>query len=118
MVNLVLYWGKGHREAWYLATSLGDARLAVDKYRQRMQPEQYFRDVKRYFELDCARVTTADWWQRLLMGLLLAGRRAPWRFRRRVCSWGRLGLGTEYYLAAPAPRPGWLGLPAPESGYE
>ena len=62
VVNLVLYWGKGHRDPWYLATSLGDARLAVDKYRQRMQPEQYFR-------------------------------------------------------ATPAAPPGWLGRPAPESGY-
>ena len=38
VVNLVLCWGKGRREPRYLATSLGDAKLAVDKYRQRMQP--------------------------------------------------------------------------------
>ena len=48
-VNLVLYWGRGHREPWYLATSLPDAKVAVGQYRKRMQPEQYFRDGKQYF---------------------------------------------------------------------
>ena len=99
-----------------MVTSLGDAKLAVDKYRQQMQSEQYFRDGKQYFELDCARVTTTARLQRLLAGLLLAGLRVPWRFRRRVSSWGRLGLlrlGMEYYLATPKPPPGWLGRPAP-----
>ena len=46
--------------------------------------------------------------------LLLAGRRASWRFRRRVCSWGKLGLlrlGMECYLATPEPPPRWFGLP-------
>ena len=28
-VNLALYWGRGHREPWYLATSLPDAKVAV-----------------------------------------------------------------------------------------
>ena len=51
-VNLVLYWGRGHREPWYLATSLPDAKVAVAQYRKRMQPEQYFRDGKQYFALD------------------------------------------------------------------
>ena len=52
--------------------------------------------------------------------LLLAGLRVLWLFRRRVCLWGKLGLlrlGIEYYLATPEPPPGWLGLPAIESGY-
>ena len=58
---------------------------------------------------------------RMLVGLLLAccllllvGRRASWRFRRRVCSWGKLGLlrlGMERYLATPEPPPRWFGLP-------
>ena len=46
--------------------------------------------------------------------LLLVARRASWQFRRRVCSWGKLGLlrlGMERYLAAPEPPPGWFGLP-------
>ena len=49
MVNLVLYWGKDHQALWYLATLLGDDKLAVDKYRQQMGPEQYFRGGKQYF---------------------------------------------------------------------
>ena len=100
VVNLALCWGKGHKELWYLATSLGDAKLAVDKYRQRMQLEQYFRDGKRYLALDYATATTPERLSRLLVGLalrcgvllLLAGRRVLWQFRRRVCSWGELGL--------------------------
>ncbi len=51
-VSLVLYWGRGHQEPWYLATSLPDAKVAVAQYRKRMQPEQCFRDGKQYFALD------------------------------------------------------------------
>ena len=111
-----------------MVTSLGDAKLAVDKYRQRMRPEQYFRDGKQYFELDRARVTKTERLRRLLVGLLL-GRcalllagllRAPWRFPRRVCSWVRLGLrrlGMEYYPARRRRRSDGLGCPPHESGY-
>ena len=120
-VNLVLYWGRGHREPWYLATSLPDAKVAVGQYRKRMQPEQYFRDGKQYFALDRGTAKTTERLGRMLVGLLLAccllllaGRRASWRFRRRVCSWGKLGLlrlGMECYLATPEPPPRWFGLP-------
>ena len=120
-VNLALYWGRGHREPWYLATSLSDAKVAVGQYRKRMQPEQYFRDGKQYFALDRGTVTTTARLGRMLVGLLLAccllllaGRRASWRFRRRVCSWGKLGLlrlGMECYLATPELQPRWFGLP-------
>ena len=79
-MNLALCLGRGHKEPWYLATGLGDSKLAVDKYRQRMQLEQYFRDRKQYLALDSATVTMRS---RLLVGLalgcgvllLLAGRR-------------------------------------------
>ena len=40
---------RGHRELWYLATSLPDAKVAARHYRQRMQPEQYLRAGKQYF---------------------------------------------------------------------
>jgi len=40
VVNLALYWGRGRREPWYLATSLPDAKVAVRQYRQRIPPEQ------------------------------------------------------------------------------
>ena len=120
-VNLALYWGRGHREPWYLATSLPDAKVAVGQYRKRMQPEQYFRGGKQYFALDRGTATTTARLGRMLVGLLLAccllllaGRRASWQFRRRVCSWGKLGLlrlGMECYLATPEPPLRWFGLP-------
>ena len=120
-MNLALYWGRGHREPRYLATSLSDAKVAARHYRQRMQPEQCFRDGKQYFALDRGTVTTTARLGRMLVGLLLeccllllVGRRASWQFRRRVCSWGQLGLmglGMECYLAAPEPPPRWFGLP-------
>lgn len=97
--NLVLFWGRGHAQAWYLATSLSDPKLAVKMYRRRMQPEQYFRDGKQRFDLDSTTVTTSSRLQRLLLGvliacvaLILAGMRVSHLFRRRVCSWGKLGV--------------------------
>ena len=39
VINLILYWARGHREPWYLATSLTDPRRAVRMYRRRMQPD-------------------------------------------------------------------------------
>ena len=113
VINLVLYWARGHREPWYLATSLSDPRQAVRMYRKRMQPEQSvsfyaaFKDGKQRFGLNRSTVTTTDRLQRLLVGLLLAccllilaGVRASPSFRRQVCSRGKLGilnLGYEYY---------------------
>ena len=72
VVNLVLYWGWGHREPWYLATSLPDAKVAVGQYRRRMQLEQYFRDGKQYFALDRGTATTTARLGRMLVGALLA----------------------------------------------
>ncbi len=113
MINLVLNWARGHREPWFLATSLTDPRQAVRMYRRLMQPEQYFKDGKQRFGLDRSTVTTTDRLQRLLVALLLAccllilvGMRVSPSFRRRVCSRGRLSilnLGYEYYLATPNP---------------
>ena len=113
VINLVLYWARGHREPWYLATSLSNPRQAVRMYRKRMQPEQYFRDGKQRFGLNRSTVTTTDRLQRLLVGLLLAccllilaGLRTSPTFRKQVCSRGKLGilhLGYEYYLATPDP---------------
>ena len=127
VVNLVLYWARGHREPWYLATSLADARQAVRMYRRRMQPEQYFRDGKQRFGLDRSTVTTTDRLQRLLVALLLAccllilaGLRVAASFRRRICSRGHLGilhLGYEYYLATPDPPPQLFSPPHYQTGY-
>lgn len=125
--NLVLFWGAGHDEPWYLATSLSDPRLAVRMYRRRMQPEQYFRDGKQRLELDSATVTTTSRLQRLLVAvvlvcnmLILAGMRVSPTFRKQICSWGRMSvlhMGLEYYLANPHPPPTYFGLQHPQTGY-
>jgi len=127
VINLVLYWARGHREPWYLATSLTDPRLAVKMYRKRMQPEQYFKDGKQRFGLDRSTVTTTARLQRLLVALLLAccllilaGMRASPTFRRQVCSRGKLGilhLGYEYYLATPDPPDDFFTIARRQTGY-
>lgn len=125
--NLVLYWGAGHKEPWYLATSLSDPKLAVRMYRKRMQPEQYFRDGKQRLDLDSATVMTSSRMRRLMVAVVLAcclliltAIRVSWGFRRQVCSWGKLGilhLGLEFYLATPDPPLRCFGLTQPQSGY-
>ena len=127
VINLVLYWARGHREPWYLATSLADPRRAVRMYRKRMQPEQYFKDGKQRFGLNRSTVTTTDRLQRLLVGLLLAccllilaGMRASPTFRRQVCSRGKLGilhLGYEFYLATPDPPDHLFAIQRHQTGY-
>ena len=127
VINLALYWARGHREPWYLATSLTDPRKAVRMYRRRMQPEQYFKDGKQRFGLNRSTVTTTGRLQRLLVGLLLAccllilmGMRVSSTFRRQVCSRGRLGilhLGYEYYLATPDPPANLFPIQRYQTGY-
>ena len=67
-VNLALYWGRGHQEPWYLATSLPDPKVAVGQYRKRMRPERYFRDGKQYLALDQGAVKTTARLGRMLVG--------------------------------------------------
>ena len=127
VINLVLYWARGHREPWYLATSLTDPRQAVRMYRKRMQPEQYFKDGKQRFGLNRSTVTTTHRLQRLLVGLLLAccllillGMRASPTFRRQVCSRGKLSilhLGYEFYLATPDPPANLFTIQRNQTGY-
>ena len=127
VINLVLYWARGHREPWYLATSLTNPRQTVRMYRKRMQPEQYFKDGKQRFGLNRSTVTTTQRLQRLLVGLLLAccllilaGVRASPKFRRQVCSRGKLGilnLGYEYYLATPDPPDSPFAIAPHQTGY-
>ncbi len=127
VINLVLYWARGHREPWYLATSLADPRQAVRMYRKRMQPEQYFKDGKQRFALNRSTVTTTDRLQRLLVALLLAccllilmGMRASPTFRRQVCSRGKLGilhLGYEFYLVTPDPPHNLFTIKPRQTGY-
>ena len=127
VINLILYWARGHREPWYLATSLTNPRQAVRMYRKRMQPEQYFKDGKQRVGLNRSTVTTTARLHRLLVGLLLAccllillGMRATHSFRQQVCSRGKLGilnLGYEYYLATPDPPDNLFAIHRHQTGY-
>lgn len=51
-VHVVWYWGVGHREPWFLVTSERRASRAVALYRERMQIEAEFRDIKGPLGLD------------------------------------------------------------------
>jgi hypothetical protein len=50
--HVVWYWGVGYQEPWYLVTSERRAGRAVAIYRQRMQIEAEFRDLKGPWGLD------------------------------------------------------------------
>jgi hypothetical protein len=50
--HVVYFRGEGHQAPWYLVTSETDPALAIALYRQRMQIEQEFRDLKGYWGLD------------------------------------------------------------------
>ena len=130
VINLVLYWARGHRDPWYLATSLSNPRQAVKMYRKRMRPEQYFKDSKQPFGLNRSTVTTTDRLQSAsggLVGLLLAccllillGMWASPAFRRWICSRGKLDilhLGYEYYLATRDPPHNLFAISHHQTGY-
>lgn len=57
--NLVAYWGENHQEPWYLLTSEYHPARVVGIYRQRMQIEQEFRDLKGPLGLDALAAWTA-----------------------------------------------------------
>jgi hypothetical protein len=44
--NLVLYWKKGEKEPWLLATNLPTSREALSTYKRRMWIEEMFADFK------------------------------------------------------------------------
>ena len=51
--NLVLYWKRGQREPWYLATNLPSPQGAIMLYRRRMWLEEMFGDMKGHgFDLE------------------------------------------------------------------
>lgn len=53
--HLVLYWQKGEKKPWYLATNLLDARQVLRLYRRRMWIEEMFGDMKKHgFDLEAS----------------------------------------------------------------
>ena len=115
VINPVLYWARGHRDPWYLATSLAAPHQVAQMYRKRMKPERYFKDGKQHFGLNRSTVATTGRLQRLLAGV-----RASPAFRRQVCSRGKLGilhLGYEYHLATPDPPDNLFAIQRHQTGY-
>jgi DDE family transposase len=66
--NVVFYHGEGNQEAWYLLTSVRSGARAVRVYRERMQIECEFRDLKGPWGLD----QLARWHRREAVACLLA----------------------------------------------
>lgn len=53
--RLVLYWQKGEKKPWYLATNLLDPRQVLRLYRRRMWIEEMFGDLKKHgFDLEAS----------------------------------------------------------------
>lgn len=50
-VNILVVWQADQREPWFIATSLGDPKLAERLYRKRMKIEHGFRDWKHHLRL-------------------------------------------------------------------
>lgn len=90
--NLVWYYGAGHQEPWFLVTSEADAAVVVALYRQRMQIEAEFRDLKGPFGLDAL----MDWQDRGAVARFLA--------LLAVYEWRLAALWVVYALAQEAPR--------------
>lgn len=68
-VNLVLYWGEGQKEPWYLAIDLGGPQEAVRLDRQRDWIEEMFRDFKHHLGLKRSRVEGSGLLEWLVLGL-------------------------------------------------
>ena len=53
--HLVLYWQRGEKKPWLLATNLLDPRAALRLYRRRMWIEEMFGDMKKHgFDLEAS----------------------------------------------------------------
>jgi hypothetical protein len=89
--HVVVFTDPRHAEAWVLATSEGDAETAVAFYRQRMQIEAEFRDIKGPLGMD-----HLEQWQdgervaRLLVWVAVYEWRLAWLWvTRPLAAWGR-----------------------------
>ena len=126
-VNLVLYWGRGHREPWYLATSLPDAKVAVGQYRKRMQAGAVLSRWQAARWIGERQQRRRGWgvcwwgycWPAVL--LLLAGRAGVVGGSGGGCvrgeSWGCCGWGWNAIWLRRSPLPDGSACPPPESGY-
>jgi len=66
--HLVLYWKKGEKEPWFLATNQISARPTVRLYKRRMWIEEMFGDMKGHgFDLELSRLRTPERLSRLTL---------------------------------------------------
>jgi len=70
--HLVLYWKKGEKEPWYLATNQLSALPAIRLYKRRMWIEEMFGDMKGHgFDLELSRLRTSDRLSRLTLAICI-----------------------------------------------
>jgi hypothetical protein len=68
--QIVLYWKKGEKEPWYLATNQLSAAPAVALYRRRMWIEEMFGDMKGHgFDLELSRLQSTEALSRLTLAV-------------------------------------------------
>ncbi len=70
--QLVLYWKKGEKEPWYLATNQLSGLPAIRLYKRRVWIEEMFGDMKGHgFDLELSRLRTAERLSRLTLAVCL-----------------------------------------------
>ena len=70
--RLVLYWQRGEKEPWYLATSMLSGQPTLRLYRRRMWTEEMFGDMKGHgFDLEISRLQHEDRLSRLTLAVCL-----------------------------------------------
>jgi len=71
-VSVLIYWQKGEKEPWCLATNLPDASLALRYYRRRMWIEEMFADFKKHgFDLESTMLRNSPRLSRLTLAVAL-----------------------------------------------
>jgi len=70
--QLVLYWKRGEKEPWYLATNQLSGLPAIGLYKRRMWIEEMFGDMKGHgFDLELSRLRTSDRLSRLTLAVCI-----------------------------------------------
>jgi hypothetical protein len=70
--NLLLYWGRGEKEPWLLATNLLECQEALSCYRRRMWIEEMFADFKGHgFDLESTQLRSFARLSRLTLAVAI-----------------------------------------------
>jgi hypothetical protein len=72
LTNLVIYWKKGEKEPWYLATSESMVSATIRLYKRRVWIEEMFGDMKGHgFQLELSRLRTPERLSRLTLAICI-----------------------------------------------